>query len=181
VPADGGHALQCRVTSGGTSASPPRSPWLARRVEGLPAVARRAGHDRDEHAACVTGPWADADRFEYLWWRDGKDIPGATAVSYKLVPEDGGHAVQCVVIARDSTGAVAAASSAIGVPACVVPRVWCMSQSTTTSRLKSSGCTPGRTWTTHSRYVRKGRVVKTKPRTGATLAYGSRVDLYVAR
>lgn len=136
---------------------------------------------RTSTLTCVTGPWADADRFEYLWWRDGKDIPGATAVSYKLVPEDGGHAVQCVVIARDSTGAVAAASSAIGVPACVVPRVWCMSQSTTTSRLKSSGCTPGRTWTTHSRYVRKGRVVKTKPRTGATLAYGSRMDLYVAR
>src|SRR5262249_14343403 len=105
---------------------------------------------------------------------------GETSVNYTIVPADAGRAVQCVVLASNSTGAVAAASNAIAVPACVVPRVRGVSEATAKSRLKRSGCAVGRTRKTHSHRVPGGRVVKAKPRPGKTRASGSRVDLYVA-
>ena len=54
---------------------------------------------------CSTGTWSGKpNSFAYSWTRDGKAIPGASAASYTVLAGDTGHAIGCIVTARNAGG-----------------------------------------------------------------------------
>jgi hypothetical protein len=61
----------------------------------------------------VPGVWEGqpTPTFTYKWLRDGSEIAGATASSYKIVEADRGHSLSCIVTASNTEGKGEAHSS----------------------------------------------------------------------
>ena len=51
------------------------------------------------------------------WRRDGRSLPGTEGLRYVAVPEDDGHAIDCVVVARNAEGVAEAATDAVRIVA----------------------------------------------------------------
>jgi hypothetical protein len=65
---------------------------------------------------CTAGTWNnDPTIFGYAWTRDGKAIAGQETTQLTLKITDTGHAMRCVVTARNSVGSTTATSAAVKV------------------------------------------------------------------
>lgn len=64
---------------------------------------------------CAEGGWNGTQPITYAfqWKRDGTTIPGATASTYLLAPEDAGAQIVCAVTASNTAGDVSASSLAV--------------------------------------------------------------------
>jgi hypothetical protein len=65
---------------------------------------------------CTVGTWNNAPTiFGYAWTRDGKRVEGQETTQLKTKIADTGHAMRCVVTARNATGSTVATSAAVKV------------------------------------------------------------------
>ncbi|HEX5984708.1 MAG TPA: hypothetical protein VFY69_10920 [Solirubrobacterales bacterium] len=60
----------------------------------------------ESNLTCTRGNWSGSPTYTYQWFRDGAEIPGATATSYKLAAADVGSVIQCRVTATNAGGAM---------------------------------------------------------------------------
>ncbi|TMK27319.1 MAG: hypothetical protein E6G62_00365, partial [Actinobacteria bacterium] len=145
-------------------------------ISGTPAVGQRL--------TCHTGVAAGATaQLSYLWLRDLRPIPSASASSYVVRFADTGHHLQCQVTATDAGGSATARSAFVTVPVQGVPastgetavgrahaRGARVSVPVTCSRLALSGCRLTLRLTAVET-IRSGRIVSVTARTpGARLA-----------
>jgi hypothetical protein len=64
--------------------------------------------------SCTTGIWTlSPTSYAYQWMRNGADIIGATASTYKLVAADSTHSIACMVTAFTAGGSASVASNAV--------------------------------------------------------------------
>jgi hypothetical protein len=86
-----------------------------------------------ETLSCSQGGWENGPAgYAYKWLRDGVEISGQTASTYKVGTADEGHALSCAVTATNAGGSASATSNELSVPA-VVPAPTSTSTSTSTS------------------------------------------------
>ncbi len=65
---------------------------------------------------CTAGTWDNSPTiFGYAWTRDGKPLAGQESTQLKLKVTDTGHAMRCVVTARNAIGTATATSAAVKV------------------------------------------------------------------
>jgi hypothetical protein len=104
---------------------------------------------------------------------------GAFASTLKLRP--GKHVI--VVTARNVAGNASSSSVTITYkpPPCRVPRLRGKTLRTAKRALASSSCDVGKVTRVHSRRIRKGRVVSSKPAAGTTHRRGTKVSLVISR
>ncbi|HEX5618438.1 MAG TPA: S8 family serine peptidase, partial [Solirubrobacteraceae bacterium] len=70
----------------------------------------------------TAGAWdGSGNTFKYQWQRDGADIPGATAATYKLAKDDEGARVRVLVTATNPDATVTRASDATASPVSPFP------------------------------------------------------------
>jgi hypothetical protein len=63
---------------------------------------------------CTTGIWTlSPTSYAYQWMRNGAEIIGATASTYKLVTADSTHSIACMVTAFTAGGSASIASNAV--------------------------------------------------------------------
>lgn len=119
VPEDEGHTLSCKVTAINAEGSA-EAESEAIKVAGsppinefAPEVAEASGTPQvGESLTCVRGSWRGAPppEYTYRWLRDKSTVIGVTNV-YTLTTADRGHAVSCVVKAKNIEGEAEAESS----------------------------------------------------------------------
>ncbi|MDO8188992.1 glycine-rich protein [Conexibacter sp. JD483] len=107
-------ALASQTGDGGatiTFSSGEPTPTTAPTISGAAQVGRTL--------TCDPGSWAEADRVELAWLRDGAPIADATAAAHEVVADDAGHQLVCRVTASNARGSATATSNAIDVLAYV--------------------------------------------------------------
>jgi hypothetical protein len=70
---------------------------------------------------CSQGGWLSATSYSYSWQRDASNISGATSPSYALTSADVNKAITCTVVASNSSGNSAPATSLPIVPVALPP------------------------------------------------------------
>jgi serine/threonine-protein kinase len=63
---------------------------------------------------------------------------------------------------------------------CVVPRVKELSRSKAEKKIRAAGCLVGKIKKKHSKKVKKGHAVGTKPAAGKTLKPGAKIELIIS-
>jgi hypothetical protein len=63
--------------------------------------------------SCSPGTWTDHPKLAYGWLRDGGQVRGARASTYRVSNRDVGHALQCRVTASDNVGTSTAVSNSV--------------------------------------------------------------------
>ena len=120
--ADEGHTITCEVTA--TNPAGPTSVTTnsimvpvvglpvnteAPKVTGTPAVGQAL--------SCSDGEWLRVPySYTYRWLRDGAEISGQTASTYKVGVADEGQSISCEVIATNTAGSAGARSNELSVP-----------------------------------------------------------------
>lgn len=118
------------------------------------------------------------------WTRDGRDIPGATVMSYVLTPEDAGHVVRLRTTSTTTDGSVEASSPGRKIPA------WTSRRPTTkgvaavgrTLTMRSKGAWSGAGYRYTYRWLRNGHPISKATRTSYRLTAkdkGTRISLRV--
>jgi hypothetical protein len=125
--ADAGAVLQCQVTQTNSEGSTvrassaqaivapfaekdppePNSSSVSIQVAGKYAESVTVGDKLD----CDPESWTSSPTFTYQWFRNGKEIEGATSSSYTLVGADKNAAVECRVTATNADGAAVSFSN----------------------------------------------------------------------
>ncbi len=113
VAEDEGHVLSCQVTAinsegkGEAESEPLKVAGSTPHDVLPPEVSEASGSPHEgESLTCVRGAWegAPAPEYSYRWLRDKVTVIG-TASTYTLTNADRGHAVSCVVKAKNIEGA----------------------------------------------------------------------------
>lgn len=133
IDGDAGHTITCHVVATnavGSAAADSNSlvPTLAPPANTAAPSIPAAGAAGDV-VTCDPGTWTHEPTFTFSWTRDGNAISGATSQTYTLTAADAGHAIRCVVGARNSGGsggpvasnALAATASPAATPPTPVP------------------------------------------------------------
>jgi peptidoglycan/xylan/chitin deacetylase (PgdA/CDA1 family) len=109
-------AVVVRSPVAGTPAVQPRAVATAAKKRPLlrirPKLHGRAGVGRK--LVCSRGTWTGRPRYAFTWLRGGKVV--GHGASYLVRKADRGHAIRCVVIARNANGASTAPSGTLRVP-----------------------------------------------------------------
>jgi hypothetical protein len=120
VSGDVGHALKCTVTATNAQASvaadsntvmpvaaTPPTNTAAPVLSGSPVVG--------EILTCSRGSWGGSPEpsLAFQWKRDGVNIPGAAASTYRVATADVDHALSCAITASNASGSAAAASGTL--------------------------------------------------------------------
>jgi hypothetical protein len=115
-PADRGRALSVRVTASGNGATTAARTSAARTVLAgtfakgkKPTVKGKAKVGKKLKA--IRGSFSPAPTYTLQWQRNGKDIKGATKVTYKLKKKDAGKTIRIKVIAAKPGYVTATATS----------------------------------------------------------------------
>ena len=75
-----------------------------------------------ETLSCSQGGWENGPAgYAYKWLRDGAEIAGQTASTYKVGTADEGHALSCAVTATNAGGSASATSNTLSVPVVAPP------------------------------------------------------------
>jgi Carboxypeptidase regulatory-like domain len=79
-----------------------------------------------ETLSCSEGSWTGtpAPTFTYRWLRDGVEISGQTASTYKVAEADQGHAISCEVTASNTAGSASATSAVVNVSTATANYTW---------------------------------------------------------
>ncbi len=135
-------------------------------------------------------------QYTYLWQTCDADmtachdLPSEASPIIQVRSGDVGHRLRVVVTGITVDGAVAAVSQPSAVVArarqaararCVVPKVRGNSLLRAKARIRRAGCSVGKVRRAYSSSIRRGRVISQKPRPGARLRRGAKINLMVSK